>query len=355
MRPAMRRYRCAICHQVWWTRLAKLVHHRHWCPRCQKERPFDYYPSTTSMPWPPPVRSTEGSSMTRLVVIDGNPVCYRAFHAPGTRRLQTSTGMKSGLFYGFLRTYLALKKRLPNSHFVLCFDAGRSWRNDACAEYKTHAEDGKPNGFSTQMQDVLSFLQCVGIPTFQEPMLEADDLISVLVSEWVKVYNTAIVVSSDRDYFQLVSDNILLYDDRAKKFYGPKEVENLTGVKLQYFLNYKCLIGDKSDCLSGVYGYGPKRARLICKNPQQTLFGADLQIFERNRHLMQLPRSAEQLPLHTAERRRIRLTINRLFDALRTGYQSRVRDVRLAQELLNYYECKVYKAEDFLLAKESTV
>ena len=283
----------------------------------------------------------------RLVVIDGNPVAYRSFHSPGTRNLCTSTGVKSGLFYGFLRTYLALRKRLPNSHFIICFDAGRSWRNDACAEYKTHAEDVRPGGFSTQMMDVLAFLHYVGIATLQEAMLEADDLISVLVSEWVKVYKSAIIVSSDRDFFQLVSEHILLYDDRAKKFYGPKEVENLTGVKLHYFLNYKCLIGDKADRLSGVYGYGPKRARQVCKNPHQMLFGADLQLFERNRHLMQLPKSAEDLPLHSQERRRIRLSINRLFNDFQIGLH-RVSDITSAQELLAAYECKSYTVGDFL-------
>lgn len=285
--------------------------------------------------------------VSRLVVIDGQPIAYRAFHSPGTRNLQTTTGVPSGLFYGFLRTYLALKKRLPNSHFVICFDSGRSWRNDACAEYKTHAEDGKPNGFLGQLGDVQTFLHCVGVPIFKESMLEADDLISVLVSEWVKVSKSAIIVSSDRDFFQLVSDTILLYDDRAKKFYGPKEVENLTGVKIQYFLSYKCLMGDKSDCLSGVYGYGPKRARMAAKNPEQILFGPDLQIFTRNKLLIKLPRSAEELHLHSAGRRRLRLMISSLFHDFQAGLH-RVRDTLAAKELLDAYECKAFTVNDFL-------
>lgn len=285
--------------------------------------------------------------MRRLVVIDGNPLAYRAYHSPGTRNLQTSTGVRSGLFYGFLRTYLALRKRLPGSHFVVCFDSTGSWRNTLCGEYKTQGDDGKPNGFLSQINAVQAFLRGVGVPLFKEPMLEADDLISVLASEWVKVAKSAIIVSSDRDFFQLVSERILLYDDRAKKFYGPKEVENLTGVKIQYFLSYKCLMGDKADCLSGVYGYGPKRARMACKNPEQMLFGPDLQIFTRNKLLIKLPRTPEELHLHAAGRRRIRLMIGSLFHDFRYGLL-RLADTAAAQDLLDSYECRVFTAHDFL-------
>jgi 5'-3' exonuclease len=289
--------------------------------------------------------------MQRLVVLDGNPIAYRAFHSPGTRHLRTSTGAASGLFYGFLRTYLALKKRLPKSHFLVCFDAGRSWRNDVCAEYKTHGEDAKPSGFHMQLSDVQEFLKFIGVPVFQEPMLEADDLISVLSCQWLEGArdNSAIIVSSDRDYFQLVSERLMLYDDRAKKFYGPKEVENLTGVRIEYFLNYKCLVGDKADCLSGVYGYGPKKARQYCPYPGRTLSGADLQIYERNRLLIKLPRTAEEVRLHSQDRRRIRLTMQRVFADFTSGLG--LVDVGLAlraTHLLTYYECKAFCVEDFL-------
>jgi hypothetical protein len=56
MHADLQRYRCVICHQVWWTRTPHYVTHRHWCRRCQHTRLFEYCPPKTWTPWPPPAR-----------------------------------------------------------------------------------------------------------------------------------------------------------------------------------------------------------------------------------------------------------------------------------------------------------
>jgi len=285
----------------------------------------------------------------RLIIIDGNPVMYRAYHAPGTRHLRTSKKQPSGGFFGFLRTFLALKKRLEKSHYLFCFDHGRSWRNEVSDEYKTHSEASKPVGFSEQLEDARHFLTLVGVPVAREPWLEADDLISVYACQWTETPgHTAVIVSSDRDYFQLVSDSIMVYDDRAKKFYGPREVEQTLGVKLKYTLDYRCLVGDKADRLSGVLGFGPKRASSLCHIAPAVLKGLDLQIYERNKLLMQLPRSAYELHVPMSDRKRVHHDVLRQFQRFHLGCQTGLVQPALAQALLDSYECRSLDLYDFL-------
>lgn len=287
---------------------------------------------------------------TRLVLIDGNPLMYRAYHSPGTRHLTTSTGRKSGGFYGLLKIFLALRKRLKLSHYVMCFDMGASWRNDVSAAYKTHGNGVKPEGFLPQLEDAQAFLHMVGVPVYKVPLLEADDLIGVFASEWVRLSptHTVIIVSSDRDYFQLVSDRIMLYDDKAKKFYGPQEVEDVMGVALTHVLHYRCLVGDKSDGLRGVPGYGPKRAREFCSDPEARLMEFDRAWFTYNRHLMQLPRHPFDLQVSIAERKRLHTETNKLMAHLLQGLTPTLVRPGLAQELLDTYECRSIQVNDFL-------
>lgn len=286
--------------------------------------------------------------MNRLVLIDAHPLAYRSYHSPGTRNLKNSAGRMSGAFYGFLRSYLTLRKRFSAAHFLFCFDSGRSWRNEVFAGYKTHAEEEKPNGFLIQLRDARRFLEALGVPCYSEPLLEADDLISVFACEWVKNLkeNTAVVVSSDRDFFQLVSDKIMVYDDRAKKFFGPAEVEKESGVPLERFLMYKCLIGDVADKIPGVAGYGPVKARKFCIDSRLLLQGSSLETFYRNKRLMNLPRSPFQLTVPGAVKLGIAVEIKARFLALSID-EKPVTAIVGAQKLLDTYECKSIKPGDF--------
>lgn len=289
-------------------------------------------------------------SQTRLIVIDAHPLAYRSYHAPGTCNLQTSTGGLSGAFFGFLRSYLQLRTRFHGSPCVFCFDSGRSWRNEMFAGYKTHGEEDKPSAFLTQLNDARKFLVALGVPVFMEPMLEADDLIGVLASEWVANFkdHTAIIVSSDRDFWQLVSENIMLYDDRAKTFYGPDEVEKKTGVPLHHYLNYKCLIGDTADKIPGVPGYGPVKAARICHAPAMFLIGTDLDLLLRNSLLMTLPITVMQLHAKIAVRQRLHADTLHMFATLKRPMLPHTCNTSVAQALLDQYECKSLNLRDFI-------
>ena len=293
----------------------------------------------------------------RLVVVDANPLMYRSFHSPGTRNLTTSTGMLSGGFYGFLRSYLALRKRFVSAHFVFCFDCGRSWRNDVFSSYKTHGTDTKPNNFSQQLGAVRTFLHAIRVPVFMELRLEADDLISLIACQWVQSNknNSSIIVSSDRDFFQVVTPSIMVYDDRAKKFYGPAEVEESTGVQVGYFLSYKCMIGDVSDKIPGIRGFGKvKAAACVSNSAIENIFTREQQeIYDRNKRLIQLPKNIWELEAPKIKRDRINTRINKIFSHFMSSPFDRkslieYMDHCTAQKLLDDYECKSFRIGDFI-------
>lgn len=285
----------------------------------------------------------------RLVLVDAHPLMYRSFHSPGTRNLKTSTGLLSGGFFGFLRSYLALRKRLNPAFFVFCFDSGRSWRNNVFPKYKTHAEHEKPTGFFQQLDHVREFLSCIGVPVYMEPMLEADDLISIFSCGWIGKYASSIIVSSDRDFFQLICKYTMVYDDRAKKFYGHEDIESIYNIHSSNFLYYKCLIGDTSDKIPGVPGFGPVKARRLCglewkPDIAYSLSGGNLRVFQRNMELIKLPRDVKDLRMSPDVKLRLRNGMNDIRNM--STYTDESLENR-AQELLALYECKAYTLEDF--------
>ena len=290
--------------------------------------------------------------MNRLIIIDSHPLAYRAYYSPGTRKLKTSDGTLSGLFFGFIRSYITLQSRFPKSHFIFCFDSGASWRNKVYPAYKSHHPPGTLEGFDLQLEDLKTFIQALGIPTFIQSGLEADDLISVCACEWVASIKdgTAVIVSSDRDFFQLVSEKISCYDDRAKTFYGPAEVEAKTGVRPEHIVNYKALLGDPSDNIAGVYGYGPKKAALYAKYiySEEYLDADELDIFFRNIRLINLPQSLGELGAYLSRGglQRISDKIEEAFELFQY-HRLRVIDLFIQEELLVKYEVKTININSF--------
>ncbi len=287
----------------------------------------------------------------RLIAIDAHPLAYRAFFQPAYAPLKTSKGVSSGVFYGFLTSVLALQRRFVGSYFVFAFDSGKSWRNDIVSNYKHYGERARPIDFFSQLEHAKLFLTAVGYPVLAVSKLEADDILSVICSEWCSFFSrTAIIVSSDRDFFQLVSDQILVYDDRQKKFFGPAEVRVSMGVVPEHFLAYKCLLGDVSDNLFGVASYGKVRAAKAAPSIfplSEQLSDEDAVIFLRNMELMTLPRRCLDLRISRRAQAVFEKTITALFERWTQNKHVQL-DPILAKKLLDMYECVSLNVLDFL-------
>jgi DNA polymerase-1 len=199
--------------------------------------------------------------MTKLVLIDGNAILHRAFHA--LPPLTTRSGEPINAVYGLTSMLLRVITDLKPTHIAVAFDEKEpTFRHKELATYQAQrpptAEDLSP-----QFDKARDFLKAAGIPVYSMPGFEADDVIGTIAE---KAKKNVVIVTGDRDQLQLVDDkkNIKLYMPIAglinAKLYGETETLERMGVGPKLIADYKALVGDASDNYFGVPGIGPKTA-----------------------------------------------------------------------------------------------
>lgn len=201
--------------------------------------------------------------MKKLLLIDGNAILHRAYHAypPLTNPQGDVINAVLG-FFSMLLTVLADQK--PD-YLVVCFDRGApTFRMNMYAGYHAHRPK-MADDFIPQVKLVHKILEKMGVQMFGVDGYEADDLIGTIAKKTVDEFNEEVViVTGDRDLLQLVNEHVkvlmplngfsktILFDEAA--------VEEKYGVHPRQFIDYKALIGDASDGYPGVTGIGPKSA-----------------------------------------------------------------------------------------------
>ncbi|MDP2905932.1 MAG: DNA polymerase I, partial [Candidatus Omnitrophota bacterium] len=145
-------------------------------------------------------------SVKTLYLIDANAFCYRAFYA--VRTLSTSYGQPTGAIYGFLNILNKIIKEKKPDYLGVCFDVSRqTFRQKKFAEYKINRPP-MPDGLVSQIPLIKSIISAYGITICQKPGFEADDLIATLAVKAKAKGIPVVIVSSDKDILQLVSDGI---------------------------------------------------------------------------------------------------------------------------------------------------
>lgn len=199
--------------------------------------------------------------MNKLVLIDGNAIMHRAFHA--LPPLTTKRGEPINAVYGLVSMLLRVIQDLKPSEIAVAFDEREpTFRHKELPTYQSQrppmAED-----LSSQFNKAKEFLKACGVPVYSKGGYEADDVIGTIAE---KAGKNVIIVTGDRDQLQLVDDkrNIKLYMPIAglsnAKLFGEKETIERMGVPPKKIDDYKALVGDSSDNYSGVPGIGPKTA-----------------------------------------------------------------------------------------------
>lgn len=200
-----------------------------------------------------------------FILIDGHALIYRAYHAFLT--LSTSTGVLVNAVYGFSRILLTVMKDLDPEYIAVTFDHPKpTFRHAEYLGYKaTRAE--MPEDLRPQIDLIKKVVEAFNIPQFILPGYEADDLIGTL-SEQIKEKCPeliTVIVTGDRDAFQLVDDCVHVWmPSRTKQVgdieYDAKAVEEKMGVRPDQIVDLKALMGDASDNIPGVAGIGEKTA-----------------------------------------------------------------------------------------------
>ncbi len=202
--------------------------------------------------------------MSRLLLLDGNSLAYRAFFALPAENFSTSTGQHTNAVYGFTAMLINVLRDEQPTHVAVAFDVSRqTFRSEEYAEYKA-GRSSSPAEFSGQIPLMKEVLDALRIRHVELPGYEADDVIATLTRQAVEDGMEVVICTGDRDAFQLVTQTVtLLYPVRGVSEVwrmDPAAVEAKYLVPPQSYSDLAALVGESSDNLPGVPGVGPKTA-----------------------------------------------------------------------------------------------
>ena len=202
--------------------------------------------------------------MSRLLLLDGHSLAYRAFFALPVENFSTSTGQHTNAVYGFTSMLINVLRDEQPTHLAVAFDVSRkTFRSEEYAEYKA-TRSATPSEFQGQVALVREVLDALRIRHVQLDGFEADDVIATLTTQATAQGMDVVICTGDRDAFQLVTDKVtLLYPVRGVSEVwrmDPRTVEEKYLVAPARYSDLAALVGETSDNLPGVPGVGPKTA-----------------------------------------------------------------------------------------------
>ncbi|MDJ0351825.1 DNA polymerase I [Pseudarthrobacter sp. PH31-O2] len=199
------------------------------------------------------------------MVLDGHSMAFRAFFALPADKFSTATGQHTNAVHGFTSMLINLIKEQKPTHVAVAFDVSddTTHRKAEYSDYKGGRNE-TPREMSGQIDLIDKVMGAWGIKTIKMPGYEADDILATLATMGDKAGFEVLLVSGDRDAFQLITDNVfVLYPKK-----GVSDIPRLDAVAIQekYFVtpaqysDLAALVGESADNLPGVPGVGPKTA-----------------------------------------------------------------------------------------------
>ena len=205
------------------------------------------------------------STQPTLMVIDGHSLAFRAFYALPLDSFQTPDGQHTNAIHGFISMFLGLIKKENPTHVAVAFDISRySFRTRIYPDYKA-TRGGTPPEFIGQVPLLQEALDAMGVVTLTKEDYEADDILATLAARASAAGMRVLVVSGDRDTFQLVTPEVTVLYPAARgvselKRYTPQAVQERYGVPPERYPDVAALVGETSDNLIGIDKVGEKTA-----------------------------------------------------------------------------------------------
>ncbi|MFE6842664.1 DNA polymerase I [Streptomyces sp. NPDC057686] len=223
---------------------------------------------------------TTAADRPRLMLMDGHSLAYRAFFALPAENFTTATGQPTNAIYGFASMLANTLRDEAPTHFAVAFDVSRkTWRSTEFPEYKANRSK-TPDEFKGQVELIGELLDAMNVPRFAVDGFEADDVIATLATQAEALGFEVLIVTGDRDSFQLVSEHTtVLYPTKGVSEltrFTPEKVEEKYGLTPQQYPDFAALRGDPSDNLPGIPGVGEKTAAKWI-----TQFGSFAELVER--------------------------------------------------------------------------
>ncbi len=207
----------------------------------------------------------------RVLLIDGLNLFFRNF---AMLNFVNEGGLHVGGLGGFIRSLGTLINQIQPTSIYIIFDGEGSATNrkNINSDYKSNRNIRRITNWQVfesleeeneakinQIVRLIHYLKCLPVKVVSLPKVEADDIIAYLAKELDQKYNSkAFIVSSDRDFIQLVNKNIVVYRPVEKDYYTEETIKEKFGILAKNFILYKTLLGDSSDMVRGIKGLGEK-------------------------------------------------------------------------------------------------
>ncbi|TXK73306.1 DNA polymerase I [Mesonia sp. HuA40] len=206
----------------------------------------------------------------RLFLLDAYALIFRGYYALIKHPRINSKGQDTSAIMGFVNSLFDVIKREKPDHLAVCFDKGGSKaRTEMFEDYKAN-RDETPDVIRQSIPIIQDILKALHIPVIELEGLEADDIIGTLAKQAEKKDYQVFMVTPDKDFGQLVSENIFMYRParmgNAIEIWGIEEVQKRFGVeKPEQVIDYLGMMGDASDNIPGLPGVGDKTAKKFIK------------------------------------------------------------------------------------------
>ncbi len=201
----------------------------------------------------------------KLFLLDAYALVFRAYYALIRNPRITSKGRNTNAQFGFTNTLIDLINNQKPTHMAVCFDtSAETERHTDFADYKANRQE-TPEDISAAVPDIIKIIKALNIPVIAIDGYEADDVIGALAKQAEKEGYEVFMVTPDKDYGQLVSENIKIYKPPYQggniEIMGPKEVCEKWGINnVSQVIDILGLMGDAVDNIPGIKGVGEKTA-----------------------------------------------------------------------------------------------
>lgn len=201
-----------------------------------------------------------------LYLIDGHALAYRMYYAltsggSNTQGWRTSKGEPTAGIYGFAREMIRILEQEQPEYMAVAFDTGKTFRDELFAEYKaTRAK--MPEDLRPQIERIRQMVDAFNLPRLEMEGYEADDVLGSVAKRATSQGLGVKIITGDRDLLQLVGERTVVYVAGDDKTYVTEQdvQKSKLGVRPGQVVDYKAIVGDKSDNIPGVPGVGEKTA-----------------------------------------------------------------------------------------------
>jgi len=206
------------------------------------------------------LQETDYSTYNNLLIIDANNLSYRWLQRPNYASFDAD----------FIRTIQSLAKSYEAARTIVCFDFGKSYyRMEMHEEYKGTRKKPQDEDEIKKYEDFFSVLNALPDQLDEEVLkfrgVEADDILAWITQNMSDRYDHTWIVSSDRDLYQLIDDNISIFNIFGRKEVTLQTLQEDFDVNPSEYMLSRIIEGDKSDNILGIDGIGPKRAQALAR------------------------------------------------------------------------------------------